>query len=74
MFRCDRKMEGQGQRSWIKEKYQEQTRRVQETLTGYWSVLVKEQSGQQGLLDRRVYLRCDGAVGGHRTTEVKGRF
>lgn len=67
-------MEGQGQRSWIKEKYQEQTRRVQETLTGYWSVLVKEQSGQQGLLDRRVYLRCDGAVGGHRTTEVKGRF
>lgn len=43
-------------------------------LTGYWSVLVEEQSGQQGLLDRRVYLRCDGAVGGHRTTEVKGRF
>lgn len=61
-------------RSWIKEKYQEQTRRVQETLTGYWSVLKEEQSEQQGgLLDRCVYL-CGGAVVGTRYVRGQGQI
>jgi len=46
VFRRDRKIEGQG--AGLRRRYQEQTRRVKGTLTGYWSVLVEEQSEQQG--------------------------